>query len=233
MNFLGIGPGELMLIMVMALIIFGPGKMPEIGAGLGKAIREFRRTTSEITEQFTREMSLETPPQQPSPTATSATAVAEEPHPMAAPIDQELHPPFPVPVEGEPAVAAAQGESPASSVAEATSHAATAEATSHAATAEATSQAATAAAPRRRVRRIGALPVADAVGDGEATVAAPSPAESVHGMEDAAPAAPGEDGDRTKSAVLKARRLRAAKAAAMKEAAAMIEKDTVEAPAAE
>jgi len=46
-------------------------------------------------------------------------------------------------------------------------------------------------------------------------------------MEDAAPAAPGEDGDRTKSAVLKARRLRAAKAAAMKE------KDTVEAPAAE
>lgn len=224
MNFLGIGPGELMLIMVMALIIFGPGKMPEIGAGLGKAIREFRRTTSEITEQFTREMSLETPPQQPSPTATSATAVAEEPHPMAAPIDQELHPPFPVPVEGEPAVAAAQGESPASSVAEAASQAATAEATSHAATA---------AAPRRRVRRIGALPVADAVGDGEATVAAPSPAESVHGMEDAAPAAPGEDGDRTKSAVLKARRLRAAKAAAMKEAAAMIEKDTVEAPAAE
>lgn len=224
MNFLGIGPGELMLIMVMALIIFGPGKMPEIGAGLGKAIREFRRTTSEITEQFTREMSLETPPQQPSPTATSATAVAEEPHPMAAPIDQELHPPSPVPVEGEPAVAAAQGESPASSVAEATSHAATAEATSHAATA---------AAPRRRVRRIGALPVADAVGDGEATVAAPSPAESVHGMEDAAPAAPGEDGDRTKSAVLKARRLRAAKAAAMIEAAAMKEKDTVEAPAAE
>lgn len=224
MNFLGIGPGELMLIMVMALIIFGPGKMPEIGAGLGKAIREFRRTTSEITEQFTREMSLETPPQQPSPTATSATAVAEEPHPMAAPIDQELHPPSPVPVEGEPAVAAAQGESPASSVAEATSHAATA---------EATSQAATTAAPRRRVRRIGALPVADAVGDGEATVAAPSPAEGVHGMEDAAPAAPGEDGDRTKSAVLKARRLRAAKAAAMIEAAAMKEKDTVEAPAAE
>jgi len=230
MNFLGIGPGELMLIMVMALIIFGPGKMPEIGAGLGKAIREFRRTTSEITEQFTREMSLETPPQQPSPTATSATAVAEEPHPMAAPIDQELHPPFPVPVEGEPAVAAAQGESPASSVAEAASQAATAEATSHAATA---------AAPRRRVRRIGALPVADAVGDGEATVAAPSPTESVHGVEDAAPAAPGEDGARTKSVVLKARRLRAAKAAAMKEAAAMIEaaamkeKDTVEAPAAE
>jgi len=224
MNFLGIGPGELMLIMVMALIIFGPGKMPEIGAGLGKAIREFRRTTSEITEQFTREMSLETPPQQPSPTATSATAVAEEPHPMAAPIDQELHPPSPVPVEGEPAVAAAQGESPASSVAEATPHAATA---------EATSQAATTAAPRRRVRRIGALPVADAVGDGEATVAAPSPAESVHGMEDAAPAAPGEDGARTKSVVLKARRLRAAKAAAMIEAAAMKEKDTVEAPAAE
>ena len=216
MNFLGIGPGELMLIMVMALIIFGPGKMPEIGAGLGKAIREFRRTTSEITEQFTREMSLETPPQQPSPTATtSATAVAEEPHPMAAPIDQELHPPSPVPVEGETAVAAAQGESPASSVA------------------EATSQAATTAAPRRRVRRIGALPVADAVGDGEATVAAPSPAESVHGMEDPAPAAPGEDGARTKSVVLKARRLRAAKAAAMIEAAAMKEKDTVEAPAAE
>lgn len=40
---------HLLLILVIALVIFGPGKLPEIGAGLGKSIREFKKAMSEET----------------------------------------------------------------------------------------------------------------------------------------------------------------------------------------
>lgn len=56
MNFLGIGPGELLLIFILALIIFGPRRLPEIGRSLGKSIREFRQASQEITSQFRDEL---------------------------------------------------------------------------------------------------------------------------------------------------------------------------------
>jgi sec-independent protein translocase protein TatA len=43
----GIGMPELIIILVIILIIFGVGKLPEIGGGLGKAIRNFRSATKE------------------------------------------------------------------------------------------------------------------------------------------------------------------------------------------
>ena len=43
-----IGPGELLVILVFALIIFGPAKLPEMGRTLGKAVREFRSATEGI-----------------------------------------------------------------------------------------------------------------------------------------------------------------------------------------
>lgn len=49
-----LGFPELILILVIALIVFGPRKLPEIGSAVGKAMREFRRATSEITEEFTK-----------------------------------------------------------------------------------------------------------------------------------------------------------------------------------
>ena len=42
----GIGMTELNIILVIILIIFGAGKLPEIGSGLGKAIRNFKGATS-------------------------------------------------------------------------------------------------------------------------------------------------------------------------------------------
>ncbi len=39
----GIGVPELVIIMVVALVLFGPGKLPEIGGALGKGIRDFKR----------------------------------------------------------------------------------------------------------------------------------------------------------------------------------------------
>lgn len=43
----GIGVSELIIILVIILIIFGVGKLPEIGGGLGKAIRNFREAATE------------------------------------------------------------------------------------------------------------------------------------------------------------------------------------------
>ena len=43
----GIGMPELIIILVIILIIFGAGKLPEIGAGMGKAIKSFKSATSE------------------------------------------------------------------------------------------------------------------------------------------------------------------------------------------
>jgi sec-independent protein translocase protein TatA len=39
-------PAHLLIILVIALIIFGPGKLPQLGSGLGKSIREFKRALS-------------------------------------------------------------------------------------------------------------------------------------------------------------------------------------------
>jgi len=54
MNFLGMGPGELLLVLLLALIVFGPGKLPEVGAALGKSIREFRRAATEVTQELSK-----------------------------------------------------------------------------------------------------------------------------------------------------------------------------------
>ena len=48
----GIGMPELLVILVIILIIFGAGKLPEIGAGLGKGIRDFKKATSEPLESL-------------------------------------------------------------------------------------------------------------------------------------------------------------------------------------
>ena len=57
----GIGVPELLIILVIGLIIFGPGKLPEIGRGLGKTIREFRKVSSGIMDEEPVEKTVEKP----------------------------------------------------------------------------------------------------------------------------------------------------------------------------
>jgi TatA/E family protein of Tat protein translocase len=52
MNLFGMGTMEIAVIMIVALIIFGPGKLPEIGAQVGRAVRDFRRMTRDMTAEF-------------------------------------------------------------------------------------------------------------------------------------------------------------------------------------
>jgi TatA/E family protein of Tat protein translocase len=59
MNVLGMGPMEIILIVVLALIVFGPAKLPEIMGQVGKAINDFRRATSELSDEFNRTIQAE------------------------------------------------------------------------------------------------------------------------------------------------------------------------------
>ena len=55
MNVFGIGLPEMALILVIALLVFGPKKLPEIGRSLGKAIRGFQDASKEFENEFKRE----------------------------------------------------------------------------------------------------------------------------------------------------------------------------------
>ncbi|MGV3522698.1 MAG: twin-arginine translocase TatA/TatE family subunit [Candidatus Sericytochromatia bacterium] len=47
----GIGVPELLLILALALIIFGPGKLPDVGRAVGKAMNEFKNASREIEQE--------------------------------------------------------------------------------------------------------------------------------------------------------------------------------------
>ena len=53
MPFVGTGHVWLLgIVLVVVLIIWGPGKLPDVGSGMGRAIREFRKASSDTKEQF-------------------------------------------------------------------------------------------------------------------------------------------------------------------------------------
>ncbi len=56
MDFFGMGLGEVLVILVIALVIFGPGRLIGISRSLGKFVSSVRKTTSEVTSQITREI---------------------------------------------------------------------------------------------------------------------------------------------------------------------------------
>ena len=59
MDFFGIGMGEILLILVIALIMWGPGRIVEIGRTLGKIVRTLRKASSDLTAQVTKELEKE------------------------------------------------------------------------------------------------------------------------------------------------------------------------------
>lgn len=65
----GLGLQELIIILVIALIIFGPKKLPEIGRGIGKAMREFKTAATEIQKDIS--IDLEDDKVKPSDTKSS------------------------------------------------------------------------------------------------------------------------------------------------------------------
>ena len=79
----GIGAPELVLILIVGLIVFGPGKLPEMGRTLGKGLREFRKASNALTT------AINTPDPPPAPPAQNTAA---QPQPAAAPTAQQVAP---------------------------------------------------------------------------------------------------------------------------------------------
>jgi len=74
----GIGGPELVLIFVLALLLFGPKRLPQIGRTLGKGMAEFRRASTELQRAVNTE--LEEPPAAPAwraPAAAQGVTVAQ------------------------------------------------------------------------------------------------------------------------------------------------------------
>lgn len=89
----GIGVPELVLILIIGLIVFGPGKLPEMGRTLGKGIREFRKASNALSQAIN---APENQPQQP-----------------AAPAPQPQQPAAPAPQSQQPAAAPQESAAPA------------------------------------------------------------------------------------------------------------------------
>ena len=76
-----IGPLELIIILAIALLIVGPGRLPEMGSAIGRTIREFRKASSDITDATRAEtrpntLSGQATPNQPAKPTASAVAEA-------------------------------------------------------------------------------------------------------------------------------------------------------------
>jgi sec-independent protein translocase protein TatB len=126
-----IGSGELVLIAVVALLVLGPKRLPELARGLGKFLREFRRQTDEVRSVVEREFykmdkdevappldapQLPAPAAAPGIVAASAPISEEDDHKNLVPADPEPPPepvvnqhvdPTPVHPDAAPAVPAA------------------------------------------------------------------------------------------------------------------------------
>ncbi|BAS28990.1 Sec-independent protein translocase subunit TatA/TatB [Limnochorda pilosa] len=83
-----LGPMELVVILILALIVFGPGKLPEVGKALGKGLNEFRRASSQLGSVS------DEPPRRPSDRSPAAAAEeAKGDRPAAVPPDAPETPP--------------------------------------------------------------------------------------------------------------------------------------------
>ena len=72
-------PFWLIILLAIVLIIFGPGKLPELGGAVGRGIREFRKASNEITSEVRASIDQkDTPPETTAPaTATPATSASD------------------------------------------------------------------------------------------------------------------------------------------------------------
>jgi sec-independent protein translocase protein TatA len=76
-----IGMPELIIIFVIALIIFGPRKLPELGRSLGRSLSEFKRASNELKNTLEEEIRIEDQrvPAKPAATSSEATSAATVP----------------------------------------------------------------------------------------------------------------------------------------------------------
>jgi sec-independent protein translocase protein TatA len=78
----GIGGPELLIILVIILLLFGAKRLPELARGLGKSLREFKKATQDVQDDFKEAMDTVPP-------ASADNAKVKSPPPAPANIDQK------------------------------------------------------------------------------------------------------------------------------------------------
>ncbi len=110
-----IGMPELIVIFVIALIIFGPRKLPELGKSLGRSISEFKRASNELRNTLEEEIRVDDQRQKTAaaaapaaPAAPPAPAATVEPAAIVEPAADPVDPP--ATVAGDPSVPASDAD---------------------------------------------------------------------------------------------------------------------------
>ena len=89
-----LGSTELLFILVMALVFFGPRKLPQISRSLGKSLAEFRRASDDFKRTWEREVAMENPLNdaqlRSGPTEEIRTEPFADPHIEAIPTEQAI-----------------------------------------------------------------------------------------------------------------------------------------------
>src|SRR4051812_33833937 len=88
-----IGPLELMVILLLALVVVGPSRLPEVGRSIGKGLRELRKVQDEVRDSINFNLDAEPSPPRPTPKPRAprpaATDGDDEPDTPATPIEPE------------------------------------------------------------------------------------------------------------------------------------------------
>jgi sec-independent protein translocase protein TatA len=87
-NIFGVGLPEMAVILVLALLVFGPKKLPEIGRSLGKALRGFQEASKDFENEFKREAQQLEQAVKTTPTKSEEVAIAK-PESSAASTSQQ------------------------------------------------------------------------------------------------------------------------------------------------
>jgi Tat protein translocase TatB subunit len=119
MNFLGMGPAELVLVAALALIVFGPDKLPEIARQIGRVVGDLRRVSTDVTREIQRGIQEEPltsgprivrqPPTSNPPTETSEPSAPQPVQPTAAVTPSETPSILPPSSDPRPATAPTTG----------------------------------------------------------------------------------------------------------------------------
>jgi TatA/E family protein of Tat protein translocase len=87
MPFPNIGAPELIIILIIALIVLGPGKLPDVASSLGRSIREFRKAASDVSDVAKVDAPAPTPAVTPGPATPPAAGAPAAPNTISGAAD--------------------------------------------------------------------------------------------------------------------------------------------------